>query len=231
MMSQMRRTVSILTALFLMIVYLTVHRTERQTGELTLQTDIAHEISPPLSSLSDSNDEDEESVQDAAPIASPVLTTPPGAERIEQLAQGQKPAATLVASFDGLGAGFQGPQGTASLRNPSDNSLAVGPDHIMQTVNTRMAIFTKKGRKFDSTGKVLYGPVPNNTVFKGFGGACEATNNGDTVIRYDQLAGRWLIVMPIFRRGAVRPDQPQAKPAAAGAQVSVPGKTGQPGEA
>src|SRR5215510_8392428 len=170
--------------------------------------------------------------QNPAPSPTPpVMKSPPGAAAVEQQAQGSQPGATLVASFDGLGVGFEGPQGTAALRNPSDNSLAVGPDHIMQTVNTRMAIFTKKGRKYDTTGKVLYGPVPTNNVFKGFGGACEATNNGDAVVRYDQLADRWLIVMPIFRRGAVRPDQPQPGRAGDPAQLSVPGQAGQPGAA
>jgi len=167
----------------------------------------------------------------SAPITPPVMTSPPGAAAVEQRSQGALPGAALVASFDGLGAGFEGPQGAATLRNPSDNSLAVGPDHIMQTVNTRMAIFTKKGKRFDTTGKVLYGPVPTNTVFKGFGGACEAMNNGDAVVRYDQLADRWLIVMPIFRRGAVRPDQPQPGRAGDPAQLSVPGQAGQPGAA
>ena len=108
-------------------------------------------------------------------------------------------AAGIVASFDGLGEGFEGPQGTAALRNPSDNSLAVGPNHIVQIVNTQMAVFTKKGEKFDTTGKVLYGPVTTNNVFSGFG-ECGELNNGDAVVRYDQLADRWLIVMPIFRR-------------------------------
>jgi len=167
----------------------------------------------------------------SAPITPPVMTSPPGAAAVEQRSQGALPGATIVASFDGLGIGFEGPQGTATLRNPSDNSIAVGPDHVMQTVNTRMAIFTKKGRKYDTTGKVLYGPVPTNTVFKGFGGACEATNNGDAVVRYDQLADRWLIVMPIFRRGAVRPDQPQPGRSGDPAQVSAPGQAGQPGAA
>src|SRR5262245_63286012 len=96
---------------------------------------------------------------------------------IEQTSHGAKAPPALVESFDGLGVGFEGPQGITAIRNPSDNSLAVGPDHIMQTVNTRMAIFTKKGKRFDATGKVLYGPVPNNTSFKRFGRACEATNN------------------------------------------------------
>ena len=95
-----------------------------------------------------------------------------------------------------------------AARNPSDNSLAVGPDHIVQIVNSRMAIFTKKGKKYDTTGQVLYGPVTTNNVFAGFGGPCEARNNGDAVVRYDQLADRWLIVMPIFAT-TCRPDQPR----------------------
>lgn len=166
----------------------------------------------------------------ARPIVPPVITAPPGAAAVEQTSPGSRPPAELVESFDGLGVGFVGPQGTAALRNPSDNSLAVGPDHIVQTVNSRMAIFTKKGRKFAVTGKVLYGPVPTNNVFRGFGGACEAVDNGDAVVRYDQLAGRWLIVMPVFRRGGVRPDQPgEWKPGTV--YLSPRGRPGQPGPA
>lgn len=175
-------------------------------------------------------DEEEEQRSDA-PITPPVMTSPKGAAAVEQTAQGNRPGAELVASFDGLGVGFEGPQGTANLRNPSDNTLAVGPNHIFQVVNSRMAIFTKKGKQFATTGKALYGAVPTNTVFKGFGGACEAMNNGDAVVRYDQLANRWLIVMPTFRRGAERPDQPQAGRSGEPAQLSVPGQTTQPGQA
>lgn len=186
----------------------------------------AQDVSPPLAALALQEEpgataRDEQKV---APTAPPLLPTPRGAEKVEQRSQGTKPAAAMVASFDGLGVGMEGPQGTASLINPSDNSLAVGPEHVMQTVNTRMAIFTKDG-------KAVYGPVANNTVFKGFGGACEKFNNGDTVVRYDQLAGRWLIVMPTFRRGDVRPDQPQPGRAGDPAQVSVVGQAGQPGAA
>jgi hypothetical protein len=148
---------------------------------------------------------------------------------VEQTASGTRPAAALVESFDGLGAGFEGPQGTANFRNPSDNSVAVGPDHVVQTVNSRMAIFTKKGSRFDATGRALYGPVETNNVFRGFGGQCEALNNGDAVVRYDQLADRWLIVMPLFRRGPARADQPPEWKASPTAYVSPPGVTGQPG--
>lgn len=123
---------------------------------------------------------------------------------VEQTQFGTKKSAQLITSFEGLGEGFVGPQGTAVLRNPSDNSLAVGLDHIVQIVNSRMAIFSKKGKTFSESGRALYGPVETRNVFKGFGGPCENMNNGDAVVRYDQLADRWLIVMPTFRKGISR---------------------------
>jgi hypothetical protein len=150
-------------------------------------------------------------------------TVSPGAA-VEQREQGSRPPATLVASFEGLGVGLQGPQGRWEARNPSDNSLAVGRDYVFQIVNTRMAIFRKNG-------EIVYGPVPTNILFKGFGGACEAHNNGDAVVRYDQLADRWLIVMPIFARSHERPDQPALWKASDRAYVSPPGVPDQPGPA
>ncbi|MEP6783383.1 MAG: hypothetical protein ABI983_06915 [Acidobacteriota bacterium] len=150
------------------------------------------------------------------------------AQNIEQTSAGTRPPARIAAQFDGLGAGFDGPQGTAILRNPSDNSLAAGPDHIVQIVNSRMAIFTKRGRRYQDTGRALYGPVNTNNVFRGFGGTCEARNNGDAVVRYDQLARRWLIVMPIFTRAAERPDQPPVWTARAQAYESPAGVANQP---
>ncbi len=142
---------------------------------------------------------------------------------IEQGVPGTRPPAEITASFDGLGAGFEGPQGTSRFGNPSDNSLAVGPDHIVQTVNSRMAVFTKRGNMFDTTGRVLYGPVVTNAIFKGFGGPCEQRSSGDAVVRYDQLAQRWLYVLPIFQRGTT-----DSIPVT---RLSVPGQAGQPGAA
>jgi hypothetical protein len=167
--------------------------------------------------------------QSPPPPPVPAITTPAGAGAVEQTTPASKPPATLVVRFDGLGAGFTGPQGTAVLRNPSDNSLAVGPNHIVQIVNSRVAVFTKQGKQFDATGRALYGPVPTNDVFKGFGGQCEARNNGDAVVRYDQLADRWLIVMPIFARGPARSDEPPPWKGGGSTYVSPPGRSDQPG--
>ena len=155
----------------------------RATGAATVRPAVAQDLSPPLAaSLPDPCGPEPRPVTAGAeeqPPARPALTS----GSVEQTEHGTKPPPEIVASFDGLGVGFEGPQGTATFRNPSDNSLAVGPDHIVQTVNSRMAVFTKKGAKFDTTGKVLYGPVPTGNVFKGFGDFGDL-NNGDAVVRW-----------------------------------------------
>ncbi len=183
-----------------------------QNDKLTSSTEkpnssTRHDISQEFSALLSAADKDGSINKEAVsmPVARPNAKQQSFAS-IEQTAFGNKRAARLAESFDGLGVGFTGPQGTATLRNPSDNSLAVGPDHIVQTVNSMMAIFSKKGKKFDSSGKALYGPVRTANVFRGFGGPCERINNGDAVVRYDQLADRWLIVMPTFRKAPLRND-------------------------
>jgi len=135
----------------------------------------------------------------------------------------------MLDSFDGLGTGFDGPQGTARFRNPSDNSLAVGPDDIVQTVNARIAVFAKKGAKFSTTGKVLYGPVETKQVFAGFG-VCGARNSGDAVVRYDQLAGRWLVVMPMFSRVVEGEPGPNGEPAVP-SELAKTGTASSPGSA
>jgi hypothetical protein len=140
-------------------------------------------------------------------VAAPQVTITAAGAAVEQIAQGTRSEAAQVASFDALGVGFEGPQGKADAHNPSDNSLGVGLNEIVQIINSRMAIFTKKGAKYPATGKPLFGPVVTNTLFAGFGGPCEKQISGDAVVRYDQLAGRWLFVLPIFRKPA---DQPNA---------------------
>ncbi|HSL70680.1 MAG TPA: hypothetical protein VK864_10595, partial [Longimicrobiales bacterium] len=136
--------------------------------------------------------------------------TAQGAE-IEQTKQGTRPAVVLLESFDGHGYGMTGPHSMNPPNNPSDNSIAVGPNHVVETVNSRMAVYTKKGALFDKSGTVMFGPMPTNVLFSGFGGECERAPNGDAVVRYDQLAERWLYVMPLFRRAvAVPPGRTEA---------------------
>ncbi len=96
-------------------------------------------------------------------------------------------APALLTSFEGIGNGFSGPNGTFSVNSaPPDTNGAVGPNHYVETVNTSFAIFNKSGTP-------LFGPVPINQVWSGFGGGCQANNDGDPTVVYDGIADRWII--------------------------------------
>ena len=96
-------------------------------------------------------------------------------------------APSILATFDGVGQGLTGPNGTFSVASaPPDTNGDIGPNHYIQTVNSDFAIFSK-------TGTVLYGPVPLNTLWSGFGGDCQINNDGDPVVLYDPIADRWMI--------------------------------------
>jgi hypothetical protein len=119
----------------------------------------------------------------------PHMPQQPVAHRADPVVQTSMSAAapTPSASFDGLGQGFSGPQGSFSVTGvPPDPNAAVGANQIVEVVNTGFAVFSK-------TGATLYGPANTNTLFSGFGGPCQTTNDGDAVVRYDALASRWVI--------------------------------------
>ena len=98
----------------------------------------------------------------------------------------------------------------ASRNSPRDLLRARGEQEEIEILNGNIAVYTKKGKRYPATGKLLYGAVPNNTVFTAFGVRCGVSNNADSVVRYDQLANRWLIVVPVFTRPPDNPRGPYA---------------------
>ena len=82
------------------------------------------------------------------------------------------------------GAGWGGLSANGSL--PPDPNAAVGPSHVVEIVNQHFAVYSK-------TGALLYGPTDTNTLWTGFGGDCEAYDDGDATVAYDRLADRWVI--------------------------------------
>jgi hypothetical protein len=117
----------------------------------------------------------------------PHATSPSGLDPVVQTAGPTRAAPTAGTSFQGLGNGFSGPAGTLSVNAiPPDDNGAVGPNHYVQVVNESLAVFSK-------TGTVLYGPVPTNTLWSGFGGGCQGNDDGDATVAYDRLSNRWVI--------------------------------------
>lgn len=93
-------------------------------------------------------------------------------------------APTPGLNFDGVGVGLGS---YVDCCAPPDTNGDIGPNHYVETVNLDLAIFAK------TTGALLYGPVPINTLWSGFGGSCETHNDGDPVVLYDAKADRWVI--------------------------------------
>src|ERR1019366_8214235 len=70
---------------------------------------------------------------------------------------------------------------------PSDSNMAIGPNHIVETVNVQFAVYNK-------SGATLAGPTNIQTIFAPLGGVCTNTY-GDPVTLYDRQADRWVLSM------------------------------------
>lgn len=79
---------------------------------------------------------------------------------------------------------------------PPDTTGDVGPNHYVQWVNLRYAIYTlTRDGNNEITGFNLVPGFPKNgnVVWQGFGGRCQSDNDGDPIVQYDQLADRWIL--------------------------------------
>ena len=86
-------------------------------------------------------------------------------------------AATQGIRFDGI---------TSPGYAPSDSNMAVGPNHIVETVNVQFAVYNK-------SGALLAGPTNILALFAPLAGDCGSGTYGDPVVLYDRPADRWLI--------------------------------------
>src|SRR5262245_9921586 len=157
---------------------------------MTVRAEVHHDVSPPLRDM---------------PVIVPPISFLHEAEpvRLLPLGPGFKPpeapdsvhqrtaaiapaglAPTVNLGFDGLG---NGSLGFTVNSAPPDTNGAVGSTQYVQWVNTSFAVFDK------STGALVFGPAAGDTLWQGFGGPCEANNDGDPIAVYDKKANRWLM--------------------------------------
>ncbi len=162
-------------------------------GRVTVNAAVKHDVSPPLRSI--------RPVHTAATTKQRPLLHMPALRQgspngIRDHVQNARVPAAIPSpsnSFDGVGNGFTGPQGTFTVTSaPSDPNGTVGPQDYVQIVNTDFAIFNKDASR-GAVGTVRYGPVQINTLWSGFGGLCQTDNDGDPIVVYDSIANRWLI--------------------------------------
>jgi len=128
----------------------------------------------------------------------PLLHRAPGAAP-GQAGTTRDPVLQTVGASPNMPAPIQNWEGINNIAGvyPPDPNGDVGPNHYVQTVNLHFAVYSK-------TGALLLGPVTNNTVWSGFGGACQTSNDGDPIVLYDSIADRWLLsqfALPNFPNG------------------------------
>ena len=69
---------------------------------------------------------------------------------------------------------------------PPDANGAAGPDHYFQIINTVFRIF-------DKSGGLVVGPLPSYGLWTDLGGICATSAAKTPLVKYDTLAGRWLV--------------------------------------
>ncbi len=148
-----------------------------------VSSDVKHDVSPPLRNIPPQMPRFEQREKPVHPLP----LAPAGEFQPDPALQtsiGPAVATTPGLNFAGVGNGDYGFVPNAA---PPDTNGAVGATQYVQWVNESFAVFDK------ATGALLHGPVAGNTLWTGFGGGCETNNDGDPIVQYDKIAGRWIL--------------------------------------
>ncbi len=162
------------------IVFFALFSVEIAAQTLTVVKPTDHIVSPPLTQIHGGQ---VDLVNGPTVIHRPPTPLPsrPGQpiDTAIQTSTSSSTSATTGTNFDGINVYSGG-------YIPSDSNIAVGPNHIMETVNAAYAVYSK-------SGQLLVGPNSLRSLWVGLGGPCAANNGGDPVVQYDRAADRWLI--------------------------------------
>lgn len=160
-------------------------------NEPELMFEVQHDISPPLRDM-----------VPIPPTQGPLRVIPLGRphspqpiivkpDPVLQTSMHRRASITLGLNFLGVGVGLGN---FTDCCAPPDTNGAVGATQVVQWVNISFAVFDK------TTGALIQGPLAGNTLWSGFGGQCEAHNDGDIIAQYDKAAGRWVLAQPVFKK-------------------------------
>jgi hypothetical protein len=156
---------------------------QEQVGLPVVRQEIKHDVSLPLRDIA------RPPQPRLTREAEPVRRLPVQAGKFEeqdaavQTIPGPFVGTTAGLNFAGVGYGDYGFTPDAA---PPDTNGAVGATQYVQWVNESFAVFDK------TTGAKTLGPVAGNSLWSGFGGGCQTNNDGDIIVKYDQINNRWI---------------------------------------
>jgi hypothetical protein len=170
--------VSSLFAAGLASIWLAAAVASAQTAAPTVVSPAQVAVSQPMRNGHDDSNPNEQKVHNHPPMPNHGAAGD-GHDDAEQTSAGAPVNATEGTRFPGVGA-----SGSA----PPDTNMAVGPNHILQTVNSRYAVYSKSGTQ-------LAGPFSLSSLWSplGTGNGCATNNGGDVVAQYDKLADRFIV--------------------------------------
>ncbi len=150
--------------------------------------EIKHDVSQPLRDMAKSV-----TVQKQAPRENDVRRSFVGANTASATDVASHPADVngsrpLVGTVAGLNFDGQSADGVA----PPDTTGSIGATQFVQWVNSEYNVYDK------TTGAKTLGPIAGNALWSGFGGACQTRNDGDPIVLFDKLAGRWFFAQNTF---------------------------------
>ena len=145
--------------------------------------DIKHDVSPPLRDIPPKG---EEGPRHEIPIRRPYGSPEGPGQPDGALQTSVLPLVSTTPGLNFAGVG-DGDYGFIPNAAPPDTNGAVGATQFVQWVNESFAVFNK------TTGALVSGPTAGNTLWSGFGGGCEANNDGDPIAQYDKQANRWVL--------------------------------------
>jgi hypothetical protein len=149
--------------------------------------EITHDVSSPLRDMARMTPVPKYSNHEVhAPMRGPVpLQVAPSANEADVENTGLSVTGTTqLLNFDG-----QAADGVA----PPDTEGAVGATQYVQWVNIEYNVYDK------TTGALTLGPIAGNAIWTGFATkACANNNDGDPIVLYDKLAGRWFFAQNVF---------------------------------
>jgi len=148
-----------------------------QTAAPTVMSPAQVAVSQPMRDGHDDSDSTDHKTHNHQPL--PNHGAGGDQDDVRQTSAGGPVNATEGTRFPGVGA-----SGSA----PPDTNMAVGPNHILQTVNSRYEIFNKSGAP-------IAGPFSLSSLWSplGTGNGCATNNGGDVVAQYDKLANRFIV--------------------------------------
>ena len=149
---------------------------------VTVTSSIRYDTSPPLRSMH----ADPSTVSRIHPVrhasASGSTRAPSSAPNVAPDTSGR--SRVVSTNIPSTNADFAG-VGNLDGVMPPDSNGAAGPTQYVELINLHLAVYSK-------TGATVLAPETTNTLWAGFGGGCQTNNDGDGMVIYDAMSGRWV---------------------------------------